>query len=100
MLKKNANPSETLERLRILKLSGMANTYEAFVGKPIHEQPGSHDMLSAMVDQEINSKKNARTDMLVRMAKIRYTIFPEQIHCGPERNLHADQWQLLCQGSI
>ena len=92
------NTQSTLEQLRELKLYGMANRYQAVLEQPLHQQPEPHLLLGMLADAESQHRQIARTELYLRLSKLRYHALPEQIHCSAERGIISDQLLQLCDG--
>lgn len=93
------NTQATLQQLRELKLEGMARSYEAILDLPTSSQPGPHELLGQLVQQEMDSKRFKRTQVYLRMSKLRYAAQLEEIKCTPERNLTGEHVSLLADCS-
>lgn len=89
------NTEATLQQLQELKLEGMAKSYQAILKLPINNQPEAHELLAHLVQQEIESKQTKRTQMYLRLSKLRYAAILEQVKCSPERNLKKEQLSML-----
>lgn len=93
------NTQATLQQLRELKLDGMARSYEALLNLPASSQPQAHELLAQLVQQEVDHKRFRRTQMYLRLGKLRYTAQLEEVRCSPERNLTGEQVSLLADCS-
>lgn len=93
------NIQHTLEQLRQLRLQGMYDTYKHIASTPLHQHPEAHDLIALLADVELATKRNKRTDRLISRSKMRYRALMTDIHCSKERNISAQQVQLLGQGS-
>lgn len=94
------NTQATLQQLRELKLDGMARSYEAILDLPTSSQPGGpHELLAQLVQQETDNKRFKRTQMYLRLSKLRYAAQLEEIKCSPDRNLTGEQISLLADCS-
>jgi DNA replication protein DnaC len=85
------NTQLTLDQLRSMKLHGMADAYQAMLNLPVHEQPSPDLLIGAMVDGELNHRREQTTRRHLQRSKIRYPAMLEQIHCGTDRNLSRQQ---------
>lgn len=85
------NTQTTLNQLQELKLAGMARSYEAILGLPMHQHPPAHQLLAQLVQHEFEHKRSQRTETYLRLSKLRYAASLDQITCSPERNLNTDQ---------
>jgi DNA replication protein DnaC len=93
------NTEATLEQLRQLKLQGMARSYEAVLSLPINSQPGAHELIAQLVQQEIENKRFKRTEMYLRLSKLRYSSILEEVKCSTQRNLTGEQLSILADCS-
>jgi hypothetical protein len=91
------NTQQTFEQLKELKLYGMAGCYDTQLHQPAEKQPDAHTIIAMMAEAEAVSRITQRTNLYLRLARFRYNVLPEQIHCGAERNLSKEQLQLLCE---
>ena len=94
------NTQKTVEQLHHLKLHGMAGSYETFLGQPVQQQPETHSMIALLAESEAQYRTHQRTQIFLRLSKLRYNALPEQINCSPGRNLTKEQLLLLCDGSF
>lgn len=93
------NTQATLEQMRELRLHGMADSYEAVVMLPVNSQPGTHQLIAQLIQHETESKQQRRTEMYLKLSKLRYTAMIEEVKCSPQRNLSAEQISLLADCS-
>lgn len=84
------NTENTLFQLQQLKLKGMYGQYEKVLAMPQQEQPGTHQLMAQLAEAEIQSKLHNRTEMYLRMSKLRYDAVLEQVHCTADRNLNRE----------
>lgn len=89
------NTEATLEQLRELKLHGMARSYEAVLSLPVNSQPEAHELLAQLLQQELEHKRFKRTELYLRLSKLRYAAMLEEVKCSNERNLSRQQLSLL-----
>lgn len=85
------NTQTTLDQLRSLKLSGMAQTYEGVLSLPVNDQPPANHLIARLTEAELQSRVQKKTEAYLRMSKLRYNALLEQVHCNTSRNLTADQ---------
>ena len=85
------NQQATLDQLRSLRLHGMAHGYEAILAMPVHLQPDAHELLARLAQHELESKQNKRTEMYLKLSKLRYAANLEEVICSAERNLSKQQ---------
>ena len=94
------NTQQTLNQLQALKLSGMSRAYESLLALPVHEQLSLHQAMARLVEAELQHRTHKKTQMYVRLSKLRYNAVLEQIHCSSERNLPAEKLAMLADGSF
>ena len=81
------NDTKTLELLRSLRLSAMADVFStALQVGTAHTQPLS-ELLAYMVEAEINSRSERRSQRLIKQALIRIPASLEEVDLSPERNI-------------
>ena len=81
------NTQNTIYELERLKLPGMKQAYNGILSLPLQEQPSIHPMLAQLTEAEIQYRLHNRTQMYLKMSKLRYDAMLEQIHCTTDRNL-------------
>src|SRR5689334_24634615 len=91
------NTQQTFEQLKELKLYGMAGCYDTYLHLAAEKQPDAHTLMAMMTEAEAVSRIHQRTNLYLRLARLRYAVLPEQIHCSFERNLSKEQLQVLCE---
>lgn len=92
------NTQSTLEQLQQLKLHGMAKRYEAVLKQAMHEQPEPHSLVALLTEAEAGFRTHQRTQLYLRLSRLRYNATPEQINCTPGRGLTKEQLITLCDG--
>lgn len=85
------NKSETLDKLKGLKLFGMANAYEAIMSLPVHGQISLHQALARITEAEQLHRQQKKTGMYLKLSKLRYNCALEQVECSTARNLSKEQ---------
>jgi len=85
------NTDKTVEQLKNLRLTAMANRYQAACQLPIHEQQNIHELLANMAQAEIEYREETKTKRLLKASKLRYNALPEQIICNEERGITREQ---------
>lgn len=98
--KNNMNTQSTLEQLQQLKLQGMAQCYRSVLDHPVHQQPEPHLLAAMMAEAETQHRQRQRTELYLRLSKLRYNAQTEYIHCSPERGLSKEQLLLLSGGAF
>lgn len=96
----NTNTQATLEQLRELKLYGMAKRYEAVTQLHSHEQPDAHTLIASLGEAELSYRTYRRTELYLRLSKLRYNAVPEQINCSPTRGITKEQLAAFCDGTF
>jgi DNA replication protein DnaC len=94
------NQQSTLEQLQELKLSGMAKRYEAILNQPVHQQPEPHALIATLAEAESGYRIHQRTELYLRLAKLRYNATPEQINCTPGRGITKEILIMLSDGTF
>jgi DNA replication protein DnaC len=90
----------TLEQLQALKLAGMAKRYEAILSQPVHQQPEPHTLLGLLTEAEAGYRIHQRTQLYLRLAKLRYNTTPEQINCTAGRGITKEMLATLSDGTF
>lgn len=85
------NTEQTFQQLKELKLQGMAMRYAAVTDQPLHQQPEAHAMVAMLVEAEHEQRILYRTQLYLKLAKLRYTAYVEQVNCKPERGISSEQ---------
>ena len=84
------NTQITLDQLNHLKLHGMADAYQAVLSLPVQEQPSIHQFLARLSEAEIQHRKHLKTQVYLKLSKLRYNAVLEQVYCNTGRNLTQD----------
>lgn len=84
------NRLQTVETLRSLKLTAMAEVYEAAMRLGPKDAPTSGELIARMAEAENNFRSKRRTERLLRQAALRIPATVDAIDFGPERNLDRD----------
>lgn len=94
------NTQSTVEQLHDLKLYGMARRYQAVLEQPLHQQPECHTTVGLLAEAELAYRQQQRTQLYLRLSRLRYHALPEQIHCSTERGLSKEGLLQLCDGAF
>lgn len=95
------NTQQTLTQMRQLKLAGMAERYHLITELANqHDQLDAHTMIAMLIEAEILTRSEKRTNLYIKQARFRYQVSPEEVTCSPERGLDKEQWILLCEGAF
>lgn len=92
------NTQNTLEQLHQLKLHGMAKRYEAVMGQSCHEQPEPHALVALLTEAEASYRIHQRTQLYLRLSRLRYNATPEQVNCTAGRGLTKELLITFCDG--
>lgn len=85
------NTTATLEQLNDLKLAGMARSYQAVLQLPLNQHPQAHALIAQLTQAEKQNRIQYKTQIYLKLSKLRYTALLEEISCGKERNLSKEQ---------
>jgi DNA replication protein DnaC len=85
------NGQATLQLMQKMKLTGMANSYEAILELPIDKQPDTHESIATLIDAELQNRSHRRTQMLLRLSKLRYRASIQEIKYNKDRNIKKEQ---------
>lgn len=83
--------NSTLEIIKQLKLTGMADAYNAIMELPINKQPDAHQMIARLIDAEQQFRSHKRMQMFIRLSKLRFQANIQDIKCSTKRNLTKDK---------
>ena len=81
------NVQATITLMNKMKLEGMANAYQAIHQLPINNQPTTHESIANLVDPEMQSRASKRTNMLIRLSRLRYKASLHDIKYNADRNI-------------
>ena len=79
--------SSNLQLMRSLRLTGMADHYEAIHNLPTQQHPTSEILLSQLLDAENFYRLNRRTTNAIHNAKFKYQANLKDIICTASRNI-------------
>lgn len=80
-----------VERLKALKLSGMAEAISDIIKLPMQMRPSLEMALSKMLETETRCRDDSRTARLLKASKLRYQVLVEDITCSTTRNFTREQ---------
>jgi len=84
---------QTLQTLRSLKLTGMAEALEQQQAQPsTHAELGFDERLALLVDREATYRRNNKVSRLLKMAKLKLQAQPEAIDYRHPRGLQQSQF--------
>jgi len=85
--------NQTLQALRSLKLTGMADGLEQQMEQPsTHEELGFEERLALLVDRESTHRRNNKISRLLKAAKLKLQAYPEDIDYSHPRGLQKSQF--------
>ena len=84
------NTENTIYELQQLKLKGMLQSYQRILSMPQQEQPGIHHFMAQLSEAEIQSRLHNRTEMYLKLSKLRYDAVLKQVHCTSDRYLSKE----------
>ena len=94
------NKQTTLDQLQDMKLNGMMRAYQAILSLPVHEQPTVDVAIARLAEAEILHRKSRKTELYLKLSKLRYNAVLEQVHCSPSRNLSKETLLSLAECSF
>ena len=90
----------TLDRLRDLRLRGMADAFAAQMESPEAGSLTFEERLGLLVDAEWTHRRNTTLARLLREARLRLPACPEDVEFGPARGLDRSTWRALFAGDF
>jgi DNA replication protein DnaC len=78
---------QTLQKLRALRLSGMADAFESYLHFGPADKRSASEVLAELTDAEWDTRINRRSDRLLKHARLRLQATLEELTYSPERNL-------------
>lgn len=90
----------TLDRLRELRLRGMADAFAAQTGSPDAANLSFEERLGLLVDAEWTHRRNTALARLLREARLRLPACPEDVEFGAARGLDRSVWRALFAGEF
>ena len=81
------NTQNTIYELERLRLTGMKRVYDTVLSLPQQEQPDIHHFMAQLTEAELQERLHNRTEMYLKLSKLRYDAVLEQVHCTSDRNL-------------
>lgn len=85
------NTQATLEQLKELKLHGMSRSYEAVLNLPSHQHPEGHQLIAQLTEAETQSRVHYKTQLYLKLSKLRYAAMLEEVSYSKERSLSKEQ---------
>lgn len=92
------NTNATLEQMKQLRLTGMAQAYHEQLQQPMHQQLDGHELVAHLLQSEQLGRQQEKMAYYLKLAKLRLPAIPEQVTCSPSRNFTKQQLSTLLQG--
>lgn len=81
------NVQSSIQLMQSLKLHGMASAYEAISQLPLDKQPDQHQCVATLMDAEQQHRAFKKTNMFLKLSKLKYQANLKDIIFSSERNL-------------
>jgi len=94
------NTQITLDNLAKLKLHGMAKVYQGILSMPVHEQPSPDQLMARLIEAEIQERASKKTQMFLKVSRLRYDAILENIYCNVQRNFTKENLLALADCSF
>ena len=94
------NTQETIDQLKHLKLKGMVQAYQAVLDMPSHEQLTLHQTIARLTEAELQYRTHQKTQLFLKLSKLRYNAMLENVQCSEQRNFTKDQLLFFADGSF
>jgi DNA replication protein DnaC len=85
------NTNATLEQLKELKLQGMVRSYETLLQLPVNQHPEGHQLIAQLAEAERQNRTHHKTQLFLKLSKLRYAGTLEELSYGSQRNLSKEQ---------
>ena len=82
--------NNTLQSMRNLRLTGMADRYEAIFTMPSHQRPQSDVLLAQLLEAEDLYRNHRKSTLAIKNAKFRYQASVQELSFVSSRNLDKD----------
>lgn len=89
------NTQETVLQLKELKLKGMASAFESMINLAVQNRPTLELAVAKMIDAENQERRDRKTEMYLKVSRLRYTALIEDIICGTDRNFTKEDLAAL-----
>ncbi|TDE09378.1 IS21-like element helper ATPase IstB [Dyadobacter psychrotolerans] len=94
------NNQATLDQMRQLSLSGMAQAFETIISLPADKQLTSDQLVAHLIHAEQEHRQHRKMQTAIKQAKFRYQSAVEEIEYQPERNLDKNLMLRLADTSF
>ena len=98
--KKKMNNQATLDLMRQLALTGMAQAFETAISLPVDKQLTADQLLAHLIHAEADHRQHRKMQASIKYAKFRYQAAVEEIEYLPERNLDKNLILRLADASF
>jgi len=94
------NAQATLQQMQKLHLTGMASAYESILKLPADAHPDTHECIATVIDAEWQHRNFTKSQMLLRLSKLRYKANLQDIIYSTERNIKKESIALMADCSF
>lgn len=94
------NTTQSIEKLRNMRMLGMAEAYQSNLETKASDQLTTDEFLSLLIDAEWQDRYNRKIQRLTTQAKFRYKAFFSEVDFKAQRNLNKDLLTRLSDGSF
>lgn len=94
------NTQETVDQMKQLKLKGMMQAYQSLISTPLQQQLTLHPAVARLTEAELQHRSHQRTQMYLRLSKLRYNAVLENVQCSENRNFTKEQLSYFGDGSF
>jgi DNA replication protein DnaC len=81
----------TLEKIQIMKLSGMSRAFRSTMETGFNNDLTADELVAYLIDAEWEERQNRKLARLIKNANFRYQASVEQIDTNPKRNIDKNQ---------
>ena len=81
------NTNATLQCMQKMKLDGIVGAYQSIIDLPADKHPHTLQCIATLIDAELQSRAHKKTNMLLRLSKLRYRVSIHDIIYAEQRNL-------------
>ena len=82
--------NNTLQSMRNLRLTGMADRYEAIFSLPPHQRPQKEVLIAQLLEAEDLYRTHRRSTLAIKNARFRYQSSIQELNFSSSRNLDKD----------
>jgi DNA replication protein DnaC len=92
--------TETLEKMKKMRLLGMHRTFQTSLQTPRPESLTMDEMITQLIDSEWDDRQNRSIDRSMKRAKFRYNATLENLDYAQERGIDKNQIHRFADGSF